>query len=148
MAQFEHLQVFQSMSRSPNARLHAMAELGNGMAVTRWSNAHDARDYLAPSHTTRCRATSVAARAPFAVSNPATRALRINCASCRPMPLSQLAALCALSEYHFARMFQSSFSLPPHRYVLARRLARACHFSNRFRQALGATPRQYRAAFL
>lgn len=45
-------------------------------------------------------------------------------------------------------MFQSSFSLPPHRYVLARRLARACHFSNRFRQALGATPRQYRAAFL
>ena len=68
-------------------------------------------------------------------------------------------------------MFQSSFSLPPHRYVLARRLARACqmlrqpapamsevalacgfasasHFSNRFRQALGATPGQYRAAFL
>ena len=37
MAQFEHLQVFQSMSRSPNARLHAMAELGNGMAVARWS---------------------------------------------------------------------------------------------------------------
>ena len=35
MAQFEHLQVFQSMSRSPNARLHAMAELGNGMAVVR-----------------------------------------------------------------------------------------------------------------
>ncbi len=104
MAQFEHLQVFQSMSRSPNARLHAMAELGNGMAelgngmaVTRWSNAHDARDYLASSHTTRCRATSVAALAPFAVSNPATRALRINCASYRPMPLSQLAALCALS---------------------------------------------------
>lgn len=52
MAQFEHLQVFQSMSRSPNARLHAMAELGNGMAVARWSNAHDARDYLAPSHHT------------------------------------------------------------------------------------------------
>ena len=45
-------------------------------------------------------------------------------------------------------MFQSSFGLPPHRYVLARRLARACHFSKRFRQALGATPRHYRAAFL
>src|SRR5690606_24852747 len=52
MAQFERLQVFQSMSRSPNARLHAMAELGNGMAAARWSNAHDARDYLAPSHHT------------------------------------------------------------------------------------------------
>ena len=67
-------------------------------------------------------------------------------------------------------MFQASFGLPPHRYVLARRLARArqllrhsslalgdvalscgfasaSHFSNRFRQALGATPGQYRAAF-
>ena len=86
-----------------------------------------------------------------------------------PLPLSQLAALCALSEYHFARMFQASFGLPPHRYVLARRLARACHllrqsalplgevalacgfasashFSNRFRQAFSATPGQYRAA--
>jgi AraC family transcriptional regulator len=88
-----------------------------------------------------------------------------------PLPLSQLAALCALSEYHFARMFQTSFGLPPHRYVLtpapgarlsdaasathpvlsevalACGFASASHFSNRFRQALGATPRQYRAAF-
>ena len=70
----------------------------------------------------------------------------------------------------YKRQFHSSFGVPPHRYVLARRLARACqllrqpqpslsevalacgfasasHFSNRFRQALGATPRQYRAAF-
>ena len=47
MAQFERQQVFQSMSRSPNACLHALAELGNGMAVARWSNAHDARDYQA-----------------------------------------------------------------------------------------------------
>lgn len=52
MAQFERQQVFQSMSRSPNACLHALAELGNGMAVARWSNAHDTRDYLAPSHHT------------------------------------------------------------------------------------------------
>ena len=52
MAQFERQQVFQSMSCSPNACLHALAELGNGMAVARWSNAHDTRDYLAPSHHT------------------------------------------------------------------------------------------------
>jgi len=52
MAQLDHLQVFQSMSRSANSRLHALAELGNGLAVARWSNAHDARDYLAPSHHT------------------------------------------------------------------------------------------------
>jgi AraC family transcriptional regulator len=87
-----------------------------------------------------------------------------------PLSLGQLARLCALSEYHFARMFQLSFGLPPHRYVLAQRLlqaqrllrssplplgevalacgfASASHFSNRFRQALGATPGQYRQAF-
>jgi AraC family transcriptional regulator len=88
----------------------------------------------------------------------------------QPLSLGQLASLCALSEYHFARMFQLSFGLPPHRYVLAQRLlqaqqllrngalplgevalacgfASASHFSNRFRQALGATPGQYRQAF-
>jgi len=85
--------------------------------------------------------------------------------------LGQLAALCALSEYHFARMFRESFGLPPHQYVLARRLNRArellrrtsqplgeialacgfasaSHFTNRFRQAVGGTPGEYRQAFL
>lgn len=83
--------------------------------------------------------------------------------------LGELAGLCSLSEYHFARMFRESFGLPPHQYVLARRLAKArqllvggdlplgevalacgfasaSHFSNRFRQALGATPGAYRQA--
>jgi AraC family transcriptional regulator len=87
-----------------------------------------------------------------------------------PLPLGQLAGLCALSEYHFARMFHLSFGLPPHRYLLARRLERAqqllhsshlplgeialacgfasaSHFCNRFRQAFAATPGQYRMAF-
>jgi len=86
-----------------------------------------------------------------------------------PLSLGQLAGLCALSEYHFARMFRESFGLPPHKYLLARRLeqarrllrttgkplgeiALACgfssasHFSNRFRQAMGATPGEYRMA--
>ncbi|WP_237884788.1 AraC family transcriptional regulator [Pseudomonas sp. PGPR40] len=85
--------------------------------------------------------------------------------------LGQMAGLCALSEYHFARMFRVSFGLPPHQYVLARRLSRArellrstsqplgdialacgfasaSHFTNRFRQVLGGTPGEYRQAFL
>ncbi|MBP5958185.1 helix-turn-helix transcriptional regulator [Pseudomonas anatoliensis] len=88
-----------------------------------------------------------------------------------PISLGQLAGLCALSEYHFARMFRVSFGLPPHQYVLARRLSRArellrgtalplgeialacgfasaSHFTNRFRQVLGGTPGEYRQAFL
>jgi AraC family transcriptional regulator len=87
-----------------------------------------------------------------------------------PLSLGQLAGMCALSEYHFARMFRESFGLPPHQYLLARRLNRArellrstrlpfghialecgfasaSHFSNRFRQAMGATAGEYRAAF-
>ncbi|KRW62612.1 helix-turn-helix domain-containing protein [Pseudomonas sp. TTU2014-080ASC] len=86
------------------------------------------------------------------------------------MTLDELARLCGLSTYHFARMFQLSFGIAPHRYVLACRLqhardllrhsnvpmleiAYACgfsspsHFNNRFRQHLGATPGQYRSLF-
>ncbi|MGY4525721.1 helix-turn-helix domain-containing protein [Pseudomonas sp. UBA4617] len=87
----------------------------------------------------------------------------------QPITLGELAVRCNLSEYHFARMFRASFGLPPHQYLLARRLHRACqllrlgmmplgeiallcgfasasHFSNRFRQAIGATPGEYRSA--
>lgn len=86
-----------------------------------------------------------------------------------PLTLGQLAGMCALSEYHFARMFRESFGLPPHQYLLARRMeqarrllrqterplgdvalacgfASASHFSNRFRQVMGATPGEYRQA--
>ncbi|MNZ29214.1 Bifunctional transcriptional activator/DNA repair enzyme AdaA [compost metagenome] len=85
--------------------------------------------------------------------------------------LGQLAGMCALSEYHFARMFRESFGLPPHQYLLARRLAHArqllrstrqplgeialacgfasaSHFTHRFRQAMHGTPGEYRQAFL
>ena len=52
MSAFDTLQVFQSMSRSPNARLEHSAELGDGMAAALWTNHHDARDYQAPTHHT------------------------------------------------------------------------------------------------
>ena len=87
-----------------------------------------------------------------------------------PLSIGQLAGQCALSPYHFARMFRQSFGVPPHQYLLARRLARArhllrnstlavgdvalacgfasaSHFANRFKQSLGGTPGEYRAVF-
>lgn len=93
----------------------------------------------------------------------------IDCHLEQSIGLGELAGLCNLSEYHFARMFRESFGLPPHQYLLARRLAKArqllsgsdlalgevalmcgfasaSHFSNRFRQAVGATPGAYRVA--
>ncbi len=78
----------------------------------------------------------------------------------QPLSLGELAGLCALSEYHFARMFRHSFGLerartllrasaePLGEIALACGFASASHFTNRFRQALGATPGQYRQAFL
>lgn len=86
-----------------------------------------------------------------------------------PLTLGELAQVCCQSEFHFARMFRLSLGVPPHRYVLARRLAlarrlladramalgdialacgfaSASHFSSRFRQALGDTPAAYRRA--
>lgn len=86
-----------------------------------------------------------------------------------PLSLGILAQLCSLSEYHFARMFRSSFGMPPHQYVLARRLHRArqllqgtalplgevalacgfasaSHFAHRFGQTSKVTPGAYRLA--
>ena len=289
MSAFDTLQVFQSMSRSPNARLEHSAELGDGMAAALWTNHHESRDYQAPTHhTLSCyisggtgtfrREQPGATGAPgklcvlpadhqsawvingairlahvyvsqeqFALgcvtlldreprelqlreitffddeqqtrrfhqliqlnwSEPGERLLTSSLASelldhallsqvgmrsglqlkgglaayqrrqlvdmieqqlAEPLNIGQLAAHCALSPYHFARMFRQSFGVPPHQYLLARRLARArdllrnsamglgdialacgfasaSHFANRFKQTLGGTPGEYRAAF-
>lgn len=84
-----------------------------------------------------------------------------------PISLQQLAELVHLSPWHFARLFRTSFGLPPHRYLLARRLERARHllrsgdakimtialecgfndqsqFTRAFRQRYGVTPGRYR----
>ncbi|MDY7535253.1 AraC family transcriptional regulator [Pseudomonas sp. Bout1] len=290
MPPLETLQVFQSLNRSPNARLELCAELGDGLSAALWSNHHDAQDYQAPDHhTLSCyigggtgtfrrdqpgtkggpdklcilpadhqsawvingeirlahvyfspeqfalgcvtlldreprelllRESTFLDDAQQALrfhqlislnwKEPAERLLTSSLAHellshallsqvgmreglrlkgglaahqrrqlveyidqqlAEPVSLGQLAGLCALSEYHFARMFRESFGLPPHQYLLARRLARArellrggalplgeialacgfssaSHFTNRFRQAMGATPGEYRHAFL
>src|SRR5262249_37360270 len=39
--------------------------------------------------------------------------------------LAQMAAVVGLSAYHFARQFKAATGLPPHQYVIARRVERA-----------------------
>ena len=81
--------------------------------------------------------------------------------------LAELAELVGLSPYHFARAFKASAGLPPHRYLMERRVERAkglltgtsmavteiahsCgfassqHMATVFRRFVGATPSAYR----
>jgi AraC family transcriptional regulator len=82
--------------------------------------------------------------------------------------LDQLAAVARLSAYHFARQFKAATGLPPHQYVILRRVERAKHllqggtglslaevaaragfsdqsqFSRHFKRIVGATPGRFR----
>jgi len=82
--------------------------------------------------------------------------------------LNDLASNVNMSSYHFCRQFKQSMGLPPHQYVLQRRVARAkrmliegtqsiaeisaelgfsdqSHFSNIFHRVTGTSPRQFRS---
>ena len=50
---------------------------------------------------------------------------RMDAASQEEWPVSRLARVSAVSEAHFARSFKEAFGLPPHRYLLTRRIERA-----------------------
>jgi transcriptional regulator GlxA family with amidase domain len=50
---------------------------------------------------------------------------RMDAASHEEWPVARLARVSAVSEAHFARSFKEAFGLPPHRYLLTRRIERA-----------------------
>jgi AraC family transcriptional regulator len=84
------------------------------------------------------------------------------------LTLGQMAAVAHLSAFHFARQFRAATGLPPHQYVLARRVERArqllqegtdlslaevatyagfsdqSQFSRHFKRIVGVTPGQFR----
>lgn len=50
---------------------------------------------------------------------------RMDGAPHEPWPIGRLAQVSAVSEAYFARQFKEAFGLPPHRYLLTRRIERA-----------------------
>ena len=50
---------------------------------------------------------------------------RMDAASHEAWPVQRLAQVSAVSEAHFARSFKQAFGVPPHRYLLTRRIERA-----------------------
>jgi AraC family transcriptional regulator len=85
----------------------------------------------------------------------------------KDLRLAELAALVYMSSYHFARLFKCSTGVPPHRFVVRQRIARASaflatqersiaeisrmvgfrtpsHFTTVFRRVTGVTPGGYR----
>lgn len=86
----------------------------------------------------------------------------------RNIALAELAREACLSPYHFARCFKAATGLPPHRYLLLRRIERAkammsggnaslseiayacgfssqAHFSTAFAKEAGVSPRRFQA---
>ena len=87
------------------------------------------------------------------------------------LTLAQLGAVVYMSPYHFARLFQHSTGLPPHRFVVRARIDHAAtllaapepsiariaqvvgfrtpsHFATVFHRIMGVTPSEYRARHL
>ena len=50
---------------------------------------------------------------------------RMDGASHEEWPVTRLASVSGVSEAHFARCFKEAFGVPPHRYLLTRRIERA-----------------------
>ena len=50
---------------------------------------------------------------------------RMDAASHEEWPVRRLARVSGVSEAHFARSFKEAFGVPPHRYLLSRRIERA-----------------------
>ena len=89
----------------------------------------------------------------------------------KDLTLAELASVVYMSPYHFSRRFKRSTGVPPHRFVIRERIARASvvltrpelsiaqisrmvgfgtpsHFTTVFRRATGITPKGYRTGYL
>ncbi len=71
------------------------------------------------------RTTSTAGQDPALLRRLLRAKDRMDAASHEEWPVSRLASVSGVSEAHFARSFKDAFGVPPHRYLLTRRIERA-----------------------
>jgi AraC family transcriptional regulator len=168
--------------------VHAAQLRAAMMAVDRQLNDNGAGSRLAAESLANIVAVHLirsARSAPYTAKDPAARvdgplpqarlrnvAAFVEANLHRGLTLEQMAATAHLSVYHFARQFRAATGLPPHQFVIARRVERARHllseggddglslseiafrvgFSDQsqlghhFRRITGVTPRQFRQA--
>lgn len=69
--------------------------------------------------------TGDAARGPALLRRLLRARDMMDAASHEQWPVHRLAAVSGVSQAHFARSFRAAFGLPPHRYLLTRRIERA-----------------------
>src|SRR5262249_46639102 len=77
------------------------------------------RHILTPRHTVRGRAGALPQSRPRAVVEYIEEHLDAS------PSLEQISAVARLSPYHFARQFKAATGLPPHQYIIVRRVERA-----------------------
>jgi AraC family transcriptional regulator len=125
------------------ARLRRAQPLPAGVWVAHWGNADTETAYLRPGHHTlsfylegghavRCREAPSARGEPGTLcSLPAGHESRWDVHGSLQLlhvylpTLADLAQAACLSEYHFARMFKTSFGVSPQAWVMQRRVERA-----------------------
>ena len=154
-----------------------IAQLCNGLAALPWESADDRLRANETAHeilSLLLRSQAVIrpdARAKGGLAPAVRRRLHeyIDAHLTAPLTIGDLAEVARLSEYHLARMFRTSFGMPPHAWIAAQRTERArhllrtttlpveqiaarcgyadaSHFGHRFRAAVGAAPLAYRRA--
>ncbi|WP_347558059.1 helix-turn-helix transcriptional regulator [Robbsia sp. KACC 23696] len=113
------------------------------------------------------RKSGVTPKGGLAVATRRRLADYIDCHLTDTLTLATLADVASLSEFHLARMFRTSFGMPPHAWIASQRLDRArgllrssrlpisdiaaecgfanvSHLSHRFKDALGVSPQGFR----
>ena len=138
-------------------------------ALARWSQSNSDEYRLRPRLDTLAHSPRPPARARGGLPPTALRRVRefVDSHLERKIDIGTLAATAELSIFHFARAFKQAEGVPPHTFVMQRRVARArellsetflplseialqagfsdqSHFARRFRQAVGVTPGQFR----